>query len=121
MENKHILLVDTIHTMDNLELLNGLYFLTKRLISLGLRCRYYTLSNIIVDDVPIGHRQFQIKDRRTLRISHIALEYLDHPDFIDDLDTYFDRLGRDLDRLGKADVYSNLLVTTIRAIKDRSL
>lgn len=118
MENKHILLVDTIHTMDNLELLNGLYFLTKRLISLGLRCKYFTLSNIIVDDGPIGHRQFQIKDRRTLRISHIALEYLDHPDFIDDLDTYFDRLGRDLYRLGKSEIYHNLITITMRYIEN---
>lgn len=116
--NKHILLSNIIDTIDNLELLNGLYFLTKRLLTLGLKCRYFTLSNIIVDDGPIGYRQFHIKDRRSLRINHIALEYSNHSDFVDDLDSYFDRLGIDLERNGKLDVYHSLLTTTMRHLEN---
>jgi len=115
MEKEATTLSNIIQTIDNLVLLNGLYFLTKQLLSLGLRCRYFTLSNIVILD----SGEFKIKDRRSLRINHILLEPSSHPDWVDDLDSYFDRLGMDLERVGKADVYSNLLVVTMRHLENK--
>jgi hypothetical protein len=109
LTSNKVLLSNYINNIDNSELTGGLITLTNKLINLGLRCRYFVLSNILVD---IDTKELSIKDRRTIRASNIV-EYSDHPDFIDDLDTYFDRLGRDLTRVGKKDIYDKLLVLTM--------
>ena len=92
------------------ELLKAILQVSFRLINSHLYCRYFVLNNIIYDD---EYKQYKIKDRRSIRAMSYYLEYTDHPDLVDDIDTFYGKLNKSLEINNRKHLYDIILTKTI--------
>lgn len=99
-----------IQNISDEELLKAILQVSFRLINNRLYCKYFVLDNLIYDD---EYKQYKIKDRRSIRAMSYYLEYNDHPDLIDDVDTFYGKMSRNLERNNKRYLYDIILTKTI--------